>query len=363
MNSTEKTYYPMPESKVGWRYLKEPEEVRTIAGMNPEKLKVAMEKQLHMYAGHQWTVAIIRHGYLVGEYYTFGSTSTVRYNICSATKSFTGTAWGLLLDDSLKGKLPGGKKVDLETYVYDYIPEGYPLTDPRKKDIKVKHLLSMTSGLRGEDYGVWGINMTMDTGPFEHALGRCPNRLGRWVDELAAEPGTKWDYCDPGYAHLSLMFKNIMGREMSEYMKERVFDPIGLESISWTMLGGSGFMGPHTEPHTGIYITARELAKFGYLAMNKGNWEGKQIVPEWWMDIATKSSQDLNPDYGYTWWVNTKGTCWPYLPKDAFAQMGYNANKCYIIPSLDLVVARVGAGPSTFFESDLIGGIASTIVE
>jgi CubicO group peptidase (beta-lactamase class C family) len=129
------------------------------------------------------------------------------------------------------------------------------------------------------------------------------------------------------------------------------------------MLGGSGFMGPHTEAHTGIYISAREMAKFGYMAMNKGKWDGKQIVPEWWMDMATKSSQDLVPDYGYTWWVNTKGTCWPYLPKDAFAAMGYNSNKCYIIPSLDLVVARVGAGPSTFSEPDLIGGIVSTIIE
>ena len=70
------------------------------------------------------------------------------------------------------------------------------------------------------------------------------------------------------------------------------------------------------------------------------------------MELATQTSQDLNPAYGYTWWVNTKGARWPSLPRDTFALEGYRANRCYIIPSLDLVVARVGSGPATWDEGD-----------
>ena len=77
---------------------------------------------------------------------------------------------------------------------------------------------------------------------------------------------------------------------------------------------------------------------------------------------ATRTSQELNPAYGYTWWVNTAGTHWPGLPRDGFALAGYRSNRCYVIPSLDLVVARVGSGPPTWDEQALIGGIVAAIL-
>jgi hypothetical protein len=80
------------------------------------------------------------------------------------------------------------------------------------------------------------------------------------------------------------------------------------------------------------------------------------------MELATQTSQDLNPAYGYTWWVNTKGARWPGLPRDMFALEGYRTNRCYIIPSLDLVVARVGSGPTTWDEPGLIGSVVAAII-
>jgi len=71
---------------------------------------------------------------------------------------------------------------------------------------------------------------------------------------------TKWGYGDPVFAHLPLIFSNVMKQEVGEYMKERVFDPIGIENLSWDVQGGSGFIGPHTNAHTGIHVSARELA-------------------------------------------------------------------------------------------------------
>jgi len=361
-SSETETYYPPPESKGGWRWLKDPEEVHSIAGMNPEKLDLIQQRHEVLYGGDSWSMCIVRHGYLVREFYTFNVLVPTRFDIWSGTKSFTGTAWGLLLEDSRQNRLPHGQRINLDSPAYAYIPEGHPLTDPRKERITIRHLLTMTSGIPGEKMGVIGMPTATNHGPFEHALGRCPNRYGKWVDKLSAEPGTRWDYSDPAFAHLSLIFSNIMGREMSEYMKERVFDPIGIENLSWDVQGGSGFIGPHSNAHTGVHVSARELARFGYLLLRKGVWKGQELIPRWWTDLATKTSQDLNPNYGYTWWVNTKGTCWPGIPKDAFALSGYRSNRCVVIPSLDLVVARVGSGPPSWNEQEWIEGIVAAVI-
>lgn len=360
--SDSKTYYPPPESKGGWRWLEGVEEVRSLAGMDHDKLDLVHRMQDLLCGGDSWAIVIVRHGYIVREFYTFNVLIPTRFDIWSGTKSFTGTAWGLLLDDSRNDKITQGAKIDLDSPAYQYIPEGYPLTDPRKERITIRHLLTMTSGIPGEGMGIAGIPTTTNHGPFEHSLGRCPNRYGKWADKLAAEPGTRWDYSDPAIAHLSLVFSKVAGKEMGEYMKERIFDPIGMENLSWDVQGGSGFIGPHTNAHTGIHVSARELARFGYLMLHKGTWDGEQLVPEWWLDLSTKKSQDLNPDYGYTWWVNTSGTNWRRVPRDAFALSGFRSNRCYIVPSLDLVVARVGSGPPIWDERNLIEGIVASII-
>ena len=85
------------------------------------------------------------------------------------------------------------------------------------------------------------------------------------------------------------------------------------------------------------------------------------MIPGWWHDLATQTSQDDNPAYGYTWWVNTRGAQWPSLPRDTFALEGYRSNRCYIIPSLDLVVARVGSGPAMWHESLLMDEVVEAI--
>jgi CubicO group peptidase (beta-lactamase class C family) len=362
MSGSDSNYYPPPESQGGWRYCDSPDDVRELAGMNPAQLDLVEQQQTFLYGGDSWGIVIIRHGYLVREFYTFNVLTPTRFDIWSGTKSFTGTAWGLLLEDSRQKRLPQGRQVDLDSPAYAFIPEGHPLSDPRKERITIRHLLTMTSGIPGERSGIAGIPTATGDGPFEHALGRCANRHGKWADRLSAEPGSRWDYSDPAFCHLVLTFAHITGREISDVMQERVFAPIGIENLSWDVQGGSGHIGPHTNAHTGVHVSARELARFGYLCLHQGAWQGKQLIPQWWMELATQTSQDLNPSYGYTWWVNTRGTYWSFLPSDTFALMGYRCNKCYVIPSLDLVVARVGSGPATWDEQVLIGGIAEAVI-
>jgi CubicO group peptidase (beta-lactamase class C family) len=361
-NKTNKVYYPPPESKGGWRCLIEPGDVQSIAHMNPDKLDRIRQKEEFFYGGHSWGIVIVRNGYLVREFYTFNVLIPSRFDIWSGTKSFTGTAWGILLDDSKNGRLMDRSIVDIDSPVYDYIPNGHPLTDHRKSQISIRHLLTMTSGIAGERSGAIGIPTITGQGPFEHALGRCPNRYGIWADKLAADPGTYWDYSDPAFAHLALAFENFTGQEMKDFLKERVFDPIGIENLSWDVQGGSGNIGPHTNAHTGIHVSARELARFGYLMLHQGTWDGRQLVPHWWIDLSTSASQELNPNYGLTWWVNTSGNQWKGAPKDSFALRGYRSNSCFIIPSLDLVIARVGSGPASWHDPGLIEGVVDAII-
>jgi CubicO group peptidase (beta-lactamase class C family) len=177
-------------------------------------------QQQSFHGSDSWSIVIIRHGWLVREYYTFNILWHTRFDIFSATKSFTSTAWGLLLDDSCQGKLPNGQQVDLDSPAYPFIPEGYPLSDPRKERITVRHLLSMTSGISDGAYGSAGMAFATGQGPFEYALGKGPNRFGDWVDKLVAEPGTEYLYSNSAFVHLSLAFANIMGREIDERRHE-----------------------------------------------------------------------------------------------------------------------------------------------
>lgn len=361
-----RTYYPPPESQGGWRWLQKPEEIRGIGGMDPVKLQLACEWNEQFDSSS--SVVIIHNGYLVAEWYDNWTLTATRFDIWSCTKSFTGTAYGLLFEESRQGRLPGGRSVDLETLAYPLIPDGFPLSDPRKERITVRHLLTMTSGIPGEETGIAAIPTQTGIGPFEAALGRAPLYYRRWpaprwAATLSTDPGTHWDYSDPAIAHLALIFHHVTGQEMSAFMQERVCSPIGIESLSWDRQGGgAGLIGPHTNAHTGIHVSARELARFGYLMLRQGMWNGQQILPAWWIELATHSSQEFNPSYGYTWWVNAPGTQWPGIPRDAFAASGYRCNRCYVIPSLDLVVVRIGSGPPSWDESAFVSTVADAVI-
>jgi CubicO group peptidase (beta-lactamase class C family) len=342
--------YPPAESKGGWHVLDGADQVRQLAGMDLGVLAPARDWNAQF--GIPSVIAIVRHGYLVAEWFENNTFPDTRFNIHSCTKSFTGTAYGMLFDDARRGLLGADEAVDLDTPAYAHIPAGHPLTDPRKEAITLRHLMSMSSGIPGESAGIRGVHAEPGVNPFEAALGHYPllgpdGSAGLSTAKLAADPGTKWDYCDPGYAHLALAFVHITGQELADFMQKRLFAPIGIESLTWDALGyDDGRLGRHTTPFTGIHISARELARFGYLMLRGGVWEGERIVPQWWLDKATRSSQTLNPFYGLTWWANTGSELWEGVPSDTFAALGFNTNLCCVIPSLDLVIVRIGAGPT-----------------
>jgi CubicO group peptidase (beta-lactamase class C family) len=356
------TYYPPSESAGGWRRCRNDKEIHDYAGLDAEKLRITGQGQLSIFGG-PWAIAIVRHGYLVSEWFGVPAMPATTFDVWSCTKSATGIAFGLLLDDSRRHKLPNDAQIDLENPAYAYIPEGRPLTDTRKDKITLRHLLTMTSGIPGESKGVIGIAVPPGGGEYEIALGRQETRFGVSTATLTSEPGTVWDYSDAAFAHLALIFAKVAGMEIADYMKERVFEPIGIQNFGWDRQGGAGNIGPHTNAHSGLRLSARDFARLGYLMAHKGVWQGRQIVPQSWIELATRSSQNMNRSYGYTFWVNTSGEQWPIAPRDAFAFKGYGANRCYIVPSLDLVVVRVGYGPPNWGEDALLPAIVEAVID
>lgn len=168
MNLAE-SYYPPGESTLGWRTLKDDEDVRKTAGLDPRRLEVVKLSQLTFHQG-PWSIVIVRRGYLVREWYALPSMPATTYDLWSSTKSVTGIAFGMLIEDSRQGTLPDHREIDLDSPAYDFIPEGHPLSDHRKKQIKMRHLLTMTSGIPGERRNlehscrVWGSRVRVCTG-------------------------------------------------------------------------------------------------------------------------------------------------------------------------------------------------------
>ncbi|NLE44776.1 MAG: beta-lactamase family protein [Chloroflexi bacterium] len=369
-DSSRSAYFPPPESGGGWRLAKEQDDSLRLAGIDVGALGPA--RAWNAAFGITSSVAVVRKGYLVAEWYEGGAQPDTRFNIYSCSKSFTGTAYGLLFDDVRNGVHRDTAAVDLDTPAYSHIPEGRPLSDPRKEAITLRHLLSMSSGIRGEASGIGGLPVDPDVNQFAAAVGHRPFRSERtgeelWADKLAADPGTLWDYSDPAFAHLSLAHYHITGRELDEVIGERVLAAIGTEAATWDRIGmDDGRYGRHTLANSGVHVSARELARFGYLMVRGGAWAGKQIIAPWWTEIAAQSSQPMNPGYGLTWWVNTGGALWDGVPHDAFSAMGFNCNLCCVIPSLDLVVVRIGAGPTDSTEviaGPFLAAVASAVVD
>jgi CubicO group peptidase (beta-lactamase class C family) len=352
--------YPAPERGAGWLCLSTPGEIRTEAGLTPWRVEQALSLAGEDAGSNSFGALVVRHGLLAGETYSRNTSNRKRFDLWSCTKSVTALAWGLVFSDG-EGAGAGGERPTLDGRVYPLIPEAHPLSDPRKESITIRHLLSMTSGIPGEACGISGMPTSPGCGIFEYAFGHAPNRYNQWVAQLSHVPGEGWDYSDPAFAHLSPAFAAITSTSLANYAQNRLFDPIGVEAF-WDDQGGSGFFGPHTNAHTGLHLSARDLARLGHLLLRGGAWKDQQLVPRAWLETINRSSQPYWPSYGLGFWTNAEGAWFPDLPHDIYGLAGYGGNRCYVVPSADLVVVRVGTGPEEGREATLLADVLAAVL-
>ena len=167
------------------------------------------------------------------------------------------------------------------------------MSDKRRADITVRHLLNMASGISD------GKKPLPTEGSFEWALGKVE---GSPAAKLTGEPGTVFNYSNCGVAHLVLVFRKAAGKDLFPFLKERLFDPVGMEKVTWQQIGGKGKIGPYNQGYSGVNTNPREHARFCYLALHKGEWAGKRVIPTGYYDFAWTGTK-VNPTYGAQWWV------------------------------------------------------------
>jgi CubicO group peptidase (beta-lactamase class C family) len=284
-------------------------------GLSADQLASAHEQILAGYPDITGVV-VVRHGAIGFERYygdSYGQDDPVK--IRSITKSVTGTLIGMAIDDGVLSL-----NDNLGDLIPDFIPSG---ADPITPSITVEHLLTMTSG--------WDWDIHAD----------YPAIIGsdNWTDltlglPVAYEPGTFYAYNTGGSHLLSVIVEAVTGMPTITFADSRLFDPIGINRPSWQRSPQG-----HASGGFGLELTARDLARFGLLALRRGNWDGDQLVSPEWIDAATtyKSTGDTTgyAAYGYQWWVI------PESPYRAYFGLGFGSNYLYVAPDLDMFVVVV----------------------
>jgi len=274
---------------------------------------------------------VIRHGRIVGEWYWRGASAETKLPVFSVTKSITSTAAGMLVDSG---------KLRLDEPAADFIPAW---RDDDRKAITIRHLLSMTSGLKHEEYGYFF---------------RQDQLKQSLAQPLESPPGTKWEYNNIACNCLSEIVSKASGMELADFLQQRLYDPLGIRSATMDRNGGRALA------YMGLRITARDLARIGYLFLHKGEWKGKRILSEQWVKEATRASQKLAPWYGHLWWVHNE-----YRdesdPADSFEAIGLYGNYLCVFPSQDMIVVRLignGSGAPTDVDRAKMKGLALSAI-
>ena len=258
---------------------------------------------------------IIRHGYVAA---SFGDVRAVD-PVYSIAKSFLSTLCGLAVAQ--------GRIGSVDDPVAKYITDG-AYASPHNAKITWKNHLRQESEWEGT---MFGKNANF-IGVEEFGAGKREPRPIR-------EAGTFYEYNDVRVNRFSLNLMTLFRKPLPEILKAQIMDPIGA-SATWRWhpySNSNGSVSGGTRWGGGIWAGAEDLARFGLLILNKGRWGDRQLVPEQWLKDATQVS-DHGPDYGYLWWLNTKGQQWPSAPKSSFAAIGNGGNVIWIDPEHDLVV-------------------------
>lgn len=259
------------------------------------------------------SLLLIRNGRLVYEKYFRGASAEQAFNIKSATKSFTSALTGIALREGLL-RSPGQKLSEL-------LPEYFDAqTDARKREITLRHLLTMTAGFEWTENGT----VTME---WNHSADRTKFTLDL---PLIVDPGKGYTYNSALSNLLSVIIARQSKVSLLEFARNQLFGPLGIRTQRWDTDQQGYYKGA-----SDLYLTARDMARFGFLYLNAGQWEEKQIVPvEWiWESLRPHSAKDpFWADYGYQWWIGQDDE----LP--AFFASGYGGQMIHIVPKLDLVV-------------------------
>jgi CubicO group peptidase (beta-lactamase class C family) len=277
---------------------------------------------------HTQAVVVVRAATVVAEWYAEDRDQDSLATSWSIAKSFTSALIGIAIE---RGEIPS-----VDTPMHTWFPE-FLGTD--KEAITLRDILEMASGIAwNESYDP---NDVGSSDIAEMALTDGESHVDIVLDnEVAHPPGTFFNYSSGDTMMLSPVLQQATGMRADQYAQRFLFDRIAIEDVRWWR-DRSG----HTLTYCCADLKARSFAHFGQLFLGRGVYDGRQIISEAWVEQSIAASR-VSDDYGFQWW--RPGNWDDRLPPDTYAAIGVDGQYIYIIPSLDLVVVRLGRYYPTF---------------
>lgn len=289
------------------------------------------------------SVVVIRHGKLVFEQYFPGYdqpwgqtdgqyefTATTKHDMRSVTKSVTSLLVGIAIDR----KLIAG----VDEPVLKFFPDTAAVKLPGWHAITLRHLLTMSSGIKWDEALAWtdpkndGPHLVSEADPIGYVLAR----------PVVAPPDVLWTYNGGGTELLGNILEHVSGKPLEAFAREVLFQPLGIADFEW-----KAYKNGKIAAAAGLRLRPRDAAKIGQLVLNRGRWNGQQVVSADWI------TQSITPRfqavgyfggtlfYGYQWWMGRslargKDIKW-------VAAFGWGGQRIFIVPELDLVMMTTTA--------------------
>lgn len=295
------------------------------SGKLAEALSTIRELELDIHS-----LLIVRDGKIILDAYFYPYDGTTPHNVASVTKSVMTTLTAIAAEQGRLG---------LDEPALSYFP-GRTIAnrDGLKERITIRHLTEMASGFDC---------LAEPDEPTLHEMNESADWVQFTLDlKMAAEPGTEFVYCSPGMHLLSAIVQEAAGETASAFAEHHLFGPLGISDFIWPQDPqgySTGWGDLHLHPH--------DMARFGYLWLHGGEWNGKRIVSRDWVTRSSSLQKKTGgeDDYGYGWWIMTGDA----VPQ--YSAVGRGGQRVAVFPTLDAVIVTTGAGfePATAF--DLIG--------
>ncbi|TFD30854.1 class C beta-lactamase-related serine hydrolase [Cryobacterium sp. TMT1-19] len=275
------------------------------------------------------SLMVVRHGCVIAEGWWYPFAAQHPHLMFSVSKSFTSTAVGLAI---------GEGRLTLDDLVVDLLPDDLPKQiHPHLAALTVRHLLTMTTGHPTD---------TVSLADDSHGDNWARTILAQ---PLEFAPGTHYVYNSGASYLLSAILQRLTGERLFDYLTPRLFDPLGIIGATWEScprgIDAGGW---------GLSLTTEQLATFGQLLLQRGEWNGTRLVPAEWIDEATRVQVDTSgtehdvdgrQGYGYQFWRNRPTG---YRADGAFGQV------CLVLPETDAVVVLTAALPAAQRALDLV---------
>jgi CubicO group peptidase (beta-lactamase class C family) len=310
------------------------------AGFDPQALCQVLDAPLRDGANVH-AILVMRHGSLVAERYYTGKDRSIwmpfartvrfdaatRHDLRSVSKSITSLLWGIAQGE---GRVPG-----LDTPVLDLYPELADLRTRNRGTITLRQLFTMTSGLAWEE-------------PIRYGMGNDETGLywrssqARYLFDRPLAASNGFNYNGGTTAVLADILARRTGMPVNDYARHKLFAPLGITDWEW-----QADLRGRPMAFAGLRMRPRDLAKVGQLVLQRGQWQGKQVVPAAWIDESLQPRVDTGDGlrYGYQWWsgtVEAAGGSHPW-----HAAFGNGGQRLFVVPAVDLVVVITAGGYDT----------------